>query len=92
MKNIEKIIEKLNNLNTKAIQKPWYLEYKGRPLVLPSGKSRWKQKNHATSALTNALSNMYTRTENKKFEFNNMSEITKYLISTDIIKVKQLDT
>jgi hypothetical protein len=60
--------------------------YKGKQIKLPSGKSIWSKKNHASAALTNSLYGHFSKYRHGITP----SEVTKLLIKEGLIEVKKL--
>lgn len=79
-------LEVLNNLQNKAEIQTWVIKYNDKILILPSGKSSWRRKNHATSAFTNSICGLF-------YKYGGgwgPGEVTKLLIEKKIIKIEQL--
>lgn len=78
----DKVTESLERLSSTTAQSPCIIIYKGKQLTMPSGKSSWKTKGYAKSALNNAI---YHSWEFKK-EFG--ESVTTYLEREGIIEFK----
>lgn len=83
---LDKAIRELNSLNERKSNTVWVIKYNNKILKLKSGKSCWRLKNHASSALTNALYN------NFGYYINGWEpgEVTKLLQEKGIITIEEL--
>jgi hypothetical protein len=82
----EVIDQAVNYLIPHAGTNPWVILFEGKPLKVYSGKSSWKRKNHAASALSNHFYGTFT----KYRDGWEPGEVTKLLQEKGIIEIKQL--
>lgn len=68
----------------------WIVKSGESALVLRSGKSVWRQKNHATTAFINHIDTVYSYKQVEGFGFKNAKEMAHYIINTGIVKIEQL--
>lgn len=86
---ISKIIEDLELIKNFDIG-AWIVTYKEKAITLASGKSIWKRENHAKSAFTNHINNLYAYDKIKEWGFKDAQELSHYLQNIGIIKIKKL--
>jgi hypothetical protein len=57
MVDVADIADVVNGWVVGSLEQPeiWVIQFDGKPVVLPNGKSLWRKKNHANCALTNAM-------------------------------------
>lgn len=91
--NIERVKEDLSLL-TKVVTEAWVIRYDNKVIQLCSGKSLWKRKNHACSALTNHCQSMYGQgykeSAAQRMGFKDGTELSHYLQNSGILKVERL--
>lgn len=68
----------------------WIIKSGDTALVLNSGKSVWKAKNHATTAFINHIDTVYNYKEIQSWGFKNSKEMAHYIIDSEIVKIEQL--
>jgi len=83
---LDRAVEVLDSLNERKSNTVWVIKYNNKILKLRSGKSSWRLKNHANSALTNALYGYYNRYRNGW----EPGEVTKLLQEKGIITIEEL--
>ncbi len=83
---LDKAIRELDSLNERKSNTVWVIKYNNKILKLKSGKSSWRLKNHASSALTNALYGNFSKYRNGW----GSGEVTKLLQEKGIITIEEL--
>lgn len=79
--------EAINDLQYRnSSSETWVILFEGNPIKLRSGKSSWRKKNHATSALSNHFYGMFSKFRNGW----SPSEVTKLLQDEGLIEIKKL--
>lgn len=87
----EKAIETAEKVLSMNMQKKapqlWVARVNGEIIKLPSGKSSWKQRGHAKSAVTNALYRYF-----KKYRDGySPGQVTQLLVDARILTFERLD-
>lgn len=93
LETIEKDFDNLILGNPKALES-WVIRRNGKIVKLRNGKMIWKKKNHAGSALTNAIDMMYTYKDLDKLRqflgLNSRDSLGKYMIDKGIVVIEPL--
>lgn len=87
----ESCIQQLDRLFTTSENKGVIILYKGRQLIMHSGKRIWSSKQHASSALANALSISPWRLREFGVTGKDCERLAAQLETEGIIKIKTLE-
>lgn len=83
---LKKITDRLDQFISITSQSPCIIIYQGKQLTMPSGKSSWKTKGYAKSALSNAFGY-----DNYEFKKEHGENLTTYLEREGIVEFKTFD-
>jgi hypothetical protein len=93
--NIDTVLGDLEVL-TKVVSEAYVIRFNGKTVQLYSGKSLWKKRNHASSALVNHCEaaygtfRYYKKSLAEEMGFKDGKEIAHYLLEKEILKIEKL--